>query len=125
MPHHSEDTLLSDEILKEKVGDFVLLTGTSNTELAEKIGSLLGKKVHKPVSKFADGEIRVQIPVNIRRGSVVIIQSTCPPDINANIMELFLMIDAAKRASAQEIIVMMPYFGYARQDRKDRPRVPV
>src|SRR3989344_2617245 len=125
MPNRSENTLVSDDILKEKVGDFVLLSGTSNLPLAEKIGIFLGKTVHKPVSKFADGEIRVQIPINIRRGSVVIIQSTCPPDINGNIMELFLMIDAAKRASAQEIIVMMPYFGYARQDRKDRPRVPV
>lgn len=125
MPQHSDITILSDEILKEKVGDFVLLTGTSNLPLAEKIGTILGKPVHKPVSKFADGEIRVQIPVNIRRGSVVIIQPTCPPDIDGSIMELLLMIDASKRASAQEIIVMMPYYGYARQDRKDRPRVPV
>lgn len=125
MPHHTQDTLLSDEILKEKVGDFVLLSGTSNLALAEKIGQILGKEVYKPVSKFADGEIRVQIPVNIRRGSVVIIQPTCPPDIDGSILELLLMIDAARRASAEEIIVMMPYFGYARQDRKDRPRVPV
>jgi len=122
---HSEDTLISDEIIKEKVGDFVLLSGTSNLPLSEKIGEILGKTVHKPVSKFADGEIRVQIPVNIRRGSVVIIQPTCPPDIDGSILELLLMIDAARRASAQEIIIMMPYFGYARQDRKDRPRVPV
>lgn len=125
MPQNSDVTILSDEVLKEKVGDFVLLTGTSNLPLAEEIGKLLGKTVHKPVSKFADGEIRVQIPVNIRRGSVVIIQSTCPPDTDGSIMELLLMIDAVRRASAEEIIVMMPYFGYARQDRKDRPRVPV
>lgn len=125
MPQHSDTTILSDELLKEKVGDFVLLTGTSNLPLAEKIGKLLGKTVHQPVTKFADGEIRVQIPVNIRRGSVVIIQPTCPPDIDGSIMELLLMLDAAKRASAEEIIVLLPYFGYARQDRKDRPRVPV
>lgn len=125
MPQHSDITILSDEVLKEKVGDFVLLTGTSNLPLAEKVGEFLAKEVHKPVSKFADGEIRVQIPVNIRRGSVVIIQPTCPPDIDGSIVELLLMIDAAKRASAEEIIVMIPYFGYARQDRKDRPRVPV
>jgi ribose-phosphate pyrophosphokinase len=125
MPENSDITILSDDLLKDKVADFVLLTGTSNLPLAEKVGQLLGKKVHKPVTQFADGERRVQIPVNIRRGSVVIIQPTCPPDIDGAIMELLLMIDAAKRASAQEIIVMIPYFGYARQDRKDRPRVPV
>lgn len=125
MPEHSDITILSDELLKETVADFVLLTGTSNLPLAEKVGKLLGKVVHKPVTQFADGERRVQIPVNIRRGSVVIIQPTCPPNIDGSILELLLMIDAAKRASAQEIIVMIPYFGYARQDRKDRPRVPV
>lgn len=125
MPQHSDITILSDDLLKETVADFVLLTGTSNLPLAEKVGELLGKKVHRPVTSFADGEKRIQIPVNIRRGSVVIIHSTCPPDIDGSIMELLLMIDAAKRASAQEIIVMIPYFGYARQDRKDRPRVPV
>ena len=121
----SDITLLSDEILKERVADFVLLTGTSNLPLAKSIGKILGKPVHQPVTKFADGETRVQIPINIRRGSVIIIQSTCPPDIDGSILELLLMIDAAKRASAQEIIVVIPYFGYARQDRKDRPRVPV
>lgn len=125
MALQSDITILSDELLKDKVSDFVLLTGTSNVPLAQSIGNLLGKKVHQPVTKFADGETRIQIPVNIRRGSVVIIQSTCPPDIDGCIMELLLMIDAAKRASADEIIVIIPYFGYARQDRKDRPRVPV
>lgn len=125
MPGNSDVTIISDEVIKEKVGDFVLLTGSSNVELAEKIGKFLGKTVHKPVTKFADGERRIQIPVNIRRGSVVIIQPTCPPDIDGSIMELLLMIDAARRASAGEIIVVLPYFGYARQDRKDRPRVPV
>src|SRR5687768_1540766 len=98
MPQHSDITILSDDLLKEAVADFVLLTGTSNLPLAEKVGKFLGKKVHQPVTKFADGERRVQIPVNIRRGSVVIIQPTCPPDIDGSIMELLLMIDAAKRA---------------------------
>lgn len=110
---------------EEKVSDFILLTGTSNLPLTREIGKLLGKTVYNPVTKFADGETRVQIPINIRRGSVIIIQSTCPPDIDGNIMELLLMIDASKRASADEIIVVIPYFGYARQDRKDRPRVPI
>lgn len=125
MADQSDITILSDEVLKEKVPSFVLLTGTSNLPLAEDIGKILGKPVYQPVTKFADGESRIQIPINIRRGSVIIIQSTCPPDIDGSIMELLLMIDAAKRASADEIIVLLPYFGYARQDRKDRPRVPV
>src|SRR3989344_5454763 len=107
------------------LNNFVLLTGTSNPKLAEDIGKILKKEVYKPVTKFADGESRVQIPINIRRGSVVIIQSTCPPDVDSSIIELLLMIDAAKRASAAEIIVMIPYFGYSRQDRKDKPRVPI
>lgn len=126
MARQSDETILSDgELLKEKVGDFVLLTGNSNLELAEKVGKLLNTKIYTPVTKFADGENRIQIPVNIRRGSVIIIQSTCPPDIHSNIIELLLMIDAAKRASADEIVVVIPYFGYARQDRKDRSRVPI
>ncbi|MBI2022499.1 ribose-phosphate diphosphokinase [Candidatus Daviesbacteria bacterium] len=105
--------------------NFVILTGTSNPSLAEDIGKILKRQVYKPVTKFADGESRVQIPINIRRGSVVIIQSTCPPDVDGSIIELLLMIDAAKRASADEIIVMIPYFGYSRQDRKDKSRVPI
>lgn len=107
------------------INDFVLLTGTSNPKLAQDIAKLLKSEVYKPVSKFADGETRVQIPVNIRRGNVVIIQPTCPPDVDGSLIELLLMIDAAKRASANEIIVVIPYFGYSRQDRKDRPRVPI
>lgn len=105
--------------------DFVLLTGTANPKLANDIGKILKKKVHHPVTKFADGEKRVQVPINIRRGSVIIIQPTCPPNVDGNIMELLLILDAAKRASADEVIAIIPYFGYARQDRKDRPRVPV
>lgn len=126
MPQHSDITLLSDdELLKGKVSDFVLLTGNSNPQLAGQVAKILNTTVYNPIQKFADGESRVQIPINIRRGSVVIIQSTCPPDVDRNIIELLLMIDAAKRASADEVIVIIPYFGYARQDRKDRPRVPI
>lgn len=125
MPQQSDITLLSDEVLKEKVNDFVLLTGTANPELSKKVAALLGTKVHTPVTKFADGETRIQIPINIRRGSVIIIQPTCPPNVDSSIIELLLMIDAVKRASAEEVIVIIPYFGYARQDRKDRPRVPI
>ena len=104
--------------------DFVLLTGTSNLDLAKKVANILDKKVYQTVSRFADGEIRVVIPENIRKRRVFIIQSTCPP-VDTNLMELLLMIDAARRASAKEITVIIPYFGYSRQDRKEQPRVPV
>lgn len=103
---------------------FVLLTGTANLKLSKDIGKLLKKQVHETVTEFADGEKRIVIPENLRRRDVFIIQPTGTP-VNDNIMELLLMIDAAKRSSASEITALVPYFGYARQDRKDRPRVPV
>lgn len=104
--------------------DFVLLTGTSNLKLAKDVAVILGKNVDETVTAFADGEKSIIIPENLRRRDVFIIQSTCPP-VDSNIMELLLIIDAAKRASAAEISVIIPYFGYARQDRKDRSRVPI
>ena len=103
---------------------FILLTGTANLKLAQDIAKILGQNVDETVTSFADGEKRIIIPENLRRREVFIIQSTCPP-VNDNIMELLLMIDAAKRSSASEITVVIPYFGYSRQDRKDRARVPV
>lgn len=101
-----------------------LLAGTSNPTLAEKIGKILKTEILSPISSFADSEIRVSIPKNLRRDNVFIIQPTSFP-VNDNIMQLLLMIDAAKRASASEITAIIPYFGYSRQDRKDRPRVPI
>src|SRR3989338_9722031 len=103
---------------------FVLLTGTANVKLAQDIAKILAKQVDETVSEFADGEKRIIIPENLRKRNVFIIQPTCPP-VDSNIMELLLMIDAAKRSSAAEISVVIPYFGYSRQDRKDRARVPV
>ncbi len=76
------------------------------------------------LGRFSDGEIQVQIKENIRGKDVFIIQSTCPP-ANDNLMELLILIDAARRASANRITAVLPYFGYARQDRKDQPRVPI
>jgi ribose-phosphate pyrophosphokinase len=76
------------------------------------------------VGTFSDGEIRVQIGENIRGKDVFVINSTCPP-VNHNLMELLMLIDAAKRASAARVTAVLPYFGYARQDRKDKPRVPI
>lgn len=103
---------------------FILLTGTANLKLASDVAKILGKSVDETVSVFADGEKRITIPENLRKRDVFIIQPTCPP-VDSNIMELFLMIDAAKRSSASEISAIIPYFGYSRQDRKDRPRVPI
>lgn len=103
---------------------FVLLTGTANLKLAKDIGKILQQEVHETVSIFADGEKRIIIPENLRRREVFIIQPTCPP-VDSSIMELLLIIDAAKRSSASEVSVVIPYFGYSRQDRKDRPRVPI
>lgn len=104
--------------------NFVLLTGKANPVLAKKIGVKLSKDVYEPISIFADGEIRVKIPHNLRRKHVFIIQSTSYP-VNDSIMELIFMIDAAKRGSASEIIAVIPYFGYSRQDRKEMSRVPI
>lgn len=104
---------------------FVLLTGTANPELAEAIGKKLKTKVYNPVTRFSDSEIRIKIPVNLRRIPVFIIQPTCPPNVDGHFVEILLLIDAARRASAQDITAVIPYFGYARQDRKDRPRVPI
>lgn len=105
--------------------DFVLLTGSANSKLADEIGKLLNTPVYNPVKRFADNEANIQIPINVRRKDVFIIQSTCPPNVDSNYIELFLMIDAARKSSAGEITVILPYFGYSRQDRKDRSRVPI
>lgn len=105
--------------------DYIFLTGRSNPKLAAAIGATLKHEVYEPISVFSDGEIRVKIEPNLRRKHVFIIQPTSPPMVNDYIMELVLMIDAARRASASEIIAVIPYFGYARQDRKEMPRVPV
>jgi len=103
---------------------FVLLSGNANEPLAKRIAKLLKTDISNPISIFSDGEIRVRIASNLRRRHVYVIQPTCPP-VNNHIMELLLMIDAARRGSASEIIAVMPYFGYARQDRKEMARVPI
>lgn len=104
--------------------DFILLAGQANAKLAQDIAKILKVPVYQPVSIFSDGEIRVRIQPNLRRRFVFVIQPTAPP-VNNNIMELIFMIDAAKRASAREVIAVVPYFGYSRQDRKEMPRVPI
>ncbi len=107
-----------------KTDGMILMSGTSVPELAGKISKLLKHEFYEPVSVFANGEIMVKIPVSVRNKHVIIIQSTSPP-VNDHLMELLLMIDAARRASAGEITALIPHFAYSRQDRKDNPRVPI
>jgi len=102
-----------------------VFTGNANPILAKSICDHLNVKLTAVlVSRFSEGEVRVRIDENIRGKDVFIIQPTCPPS-NDNLMELLIMIDAARRASANRITAVIPYYGYARQDRKDQPRVPI
>ena len=101
-----------------------IFSGTGSQYLAEKIATKFGEPLGKVnIQRFSDGEIGVEFQESIRGRSVFLIQSTYSP--TDNLMELLLMIDAAKRASAYKVIAVMPYYGYARQDRKDRPRVAI
>ena len=102
-----------------------ILTGNANPELARNICEHLSRPLGEAlVTTFSDGEIRVEISEDVRGHDIFIIQSTSPPT-NHNLMELLIMIDAVKRASARRITAVIPYFGYARQDRKVHPRVPI
>ena len=102
-----------------------LFSGTANPALAREMGQYLDIPVGEAtVSSFSDGEIRVKIEENVRGADVFVVQSCCQP-VNDSIMELLIMIDALKRSSASRITAVIPYFGYARQDRKDQPRVPI
>ncbi|KPK94445.1 ribose-phosphate pyrophosphokinase, partial [bacterium SM23_31] len=98
--------------------DLKIFSGNSNRDLAEKIAASINLPLgNSTISRFSDGEIRVKIEENIRGADVFIIQSTQPP--SDNWMELLIVLDAAKRASAGRITAVIPYFGYARQDRKE------
>ncbi|MFA5090706.1 MAG: ribose-phosphate pyrophosphokinase [Candidatus Omnitrophota bacterium] len=102
-----------------------VFSGNANPQLAEDICKYLKIKLSDAfVGRFSEGEIRVKINENVRGKDVFIVQPTCPP-ANDNLMELLIMIDALKRASSKRITAVIPYFGYARQDRKDQPRVPI
>ena len=108
-----------------KNNNLVVLSGNSNPALFKEICADLKVQPGKAeVTRFPEGEIRVQIQQNIRGRDVFIVQSTCTPP-NENLMELLILIDAAKRASASRVTAVLPFFGYARQDRKDKPRVPI
>lgn len=102
-----------------------VFTGNSNPALADAVCDYLGvPRGDADVRRFSDGEILVEIDENVRGGDVFVIQSTCTP-VNDNLMELLLMLDAFRRASAKRITAVIPYYGYARQDRKVAPRVPI
>lgn len=102
-----------------------VFSGSANTELTGEICTKLGCKPGECwTTRFADGEIYFQILENVRGADVFVVQPTCTP-VNDNLVELMLMIDAFRRASARRITAVLPYFGYARQDRKDKPRVPI
>jgi ribose-phosphate pyrophosphokinase len=102
-----------------------VFSGNAHPELAKNICKYLEVKLSDTlVDRFSEGEIRVKINENVRGKDVFIVQPTSPPP-NENLMELLIMIDALKRASSQRITAVIPYFGYARQDRKDQPRVPI
>lgn len=104
--------------------DIKIFSGTASLSLSHKISDALGKPLGQMNHyNFSDGEMQVSYEESIRGQNVFLIQSTIPPA--DNLMELLLMIDAAKRASAHYIIAVIPYFGYARQDRKDQPRVAI
>ena len=112
-------------MLNSGISNIKVFACNSNKELAESIVEKLGLKLgDAEVEKFSDGEISVKINETIRGADVFIIQSTSYP-VNDNLMELLIMIDAMKRASAARITAVMPYYGYARQDRKARPRDPI
>ncbi|MFH1182313.1 MAG: ribose-phosphate pyrophosphokinase [Candidatus Woesearchaeota archaeon] len=109
----------------ESINTFKIFSGTSNHKLASAIARYVGMPLGKiVVGRFPNGEIRVEIKESVRGFDVFIIQSTCPP-VNDNIMELLIMIDAFKRASASSITAVMPYFGYAKQDKKKSGREPI
>ncbi|WP_457606704.1 ribose-phosphate pyrophosphokinase [Nitratifractor sp.] len=107
------------------MSNYMLFSGTSNPELAQRIADYLEMPLSgAKINRFSDGEISVQIAESVRGKDVFIIQPTCAP-ANANLMELLIMTDALKRSSAKSITAVVPYYGYARQDRKAAPRVPI
>ena len=107
------------------MNEVTLLSGNANRALSERIGDYLGVPLgNVSLGTFPDGEIRCKVNEDVRGRDVYLLQPTCPP-VNDNLMQLLVMIDSCKRASAERVTAVMPYFGYARQDRKDEGRVPI
>src|ERR687893_1890522 len=106
-------------------GGIKVFSGTANRALAEEICHYLSCDPGRAIAeRFSDGEFNFQIDENVRGGDVFIVQPTCPPT-DAHLMELLVMLDALRRSSAERVTAVIPYFGYARSDKKDRPRVPI
>jgi ribose-phosphate pyrophosphokinase len=106
-------------------GELLVFSGNANPELAKEICDYLEIELGKAlVSEFSEGEVRLKIEQDVRGKDVFVVQPTCPP-VNDSLVEALIMIDALKRASAKRITAVIPYYGYARQDRKDQPRVPI
>jgi len=106
-------------------GPLKIFTGRAHPSLSQEISARLNVPLgHASLYSFSDGENYVQIDENVRGADVFVIQPTCPP-VNDNLMELLIMLDAFKRSSARRVTAVLPYYGYARQDRKDKPRVPI
>lgn len=111
--------------MSSRYKDLKIFTGNANTELAEEIADYLGVPIGASnVTHFSDGEVQVRIDESVRGADVFVIQPTSAP-VNENLMELLIMIDAVRRASARRITAVLPYYGYARQDRKTRARDPI
>ena len=109
----------------DRYGELRVFAGNSNPELAQRIAAELGLVLGEvEVGRFSDGEVAVKINENVRGADVFLIQATCQPS-NDNLMELLILIDAARRGSARRIVAVLPYFGYARQDKKSRGREPI
>ena len=103
-----------------------IFSGRSHPALTNEICAQLGVEPgHASLYSFSDGETYVQIDENVRGADVFVVQPTCPPSVNDHLMELLIMLDAFKRSSAERVTAVIPYYGYARQDRKDKPRVPI
>lgn len=113
------------EVWKKQKDTMKIFSGNANKDLAKEIAAHLGRPLGKiTVGRFADGEVNVQVHENVRGKDIYIVQPTCPP-VNESLMELFLMVSTMRRASARKITCVIPYYGYARQDRKMTARVPI
>src|SRR5215470_15063225 len=117
--------LVGNPFMATGFGELKVFSGSAHPELARDIAAFLGVSVGQArLRRFPDSEVSFQIDENIRGTDVFVVQPTCSP-VDQHIMELLIMIDAFKRSSAARITAVLPYFGYARQDRKDKPRVPI
>ncbi len=121
----SEHPAMAEQRQRNLSERLAILSGNANPQLAQAICRELGVPLADSyMGRFSEGEIRVKINDNVRGKDVFVVQPTCPPT-NDNLMELLIMIDAVRRASARRVTAVVPYYGYARQDRKDQPRVPI